>query len=172
MTLQEFLRLPEAQDGTYELRWGELIKSSPAKNVESGVKRRVYELLEQSLAQSGYVDTELGFQPTPEYNFRTADVAFVTSHRWQETSDDSWLSGAPDLVVEVVSASNTARELDEKEEVYLQNGCKSFWAVSPERKTVKVATPDGITRTYRAGSEISLSDFGGAPISVGQIFAE
>ena len=79
--------------------------------------------------------------------------------------------GAPDLVVEVLSPSNTVQEIDDKEQVCLENGAREFWVVNPVLRHVKVATPDGHTMTYKSGQEIPLPLLGGAKIAVDAIFA-
>ncbi len=77
--------------------------------------------------------------------------------------------GAPELVVEVLSPSNSASEIFEKEELCLENGCQEFWVVDPKRHVVKVSTPDGASKTYQTGQKIPLM-FGGA-LEVDAIFA-
>ena len=44
----------------------------------------------------------------------------------------------PDLVVEVLSPSNTRRDLEEKLEDYHQLGVLECWLVSPEGETIEV----------------------------------
>jgi Uma2 family endonuclease len=82
----------------------------------------------------------------------------------------SGLSGAPDLVIEVLSPSNTAAEIFDKEKLCLENGSQEFWVVDPDRLQVKISTPDGFTITYHSGQEIPLSLFGNAKVPVNAIF--
>ncbi len=49
--------------------------------------------------------------------------------------DKAGCLGAPDLVVEILSPSNNARELKSKYEVYEESGVKEYWVVSPQNKT-------------------------------------
>jgi hypothetical protein len=53
------------------------------------------------------------------------------------------------------------------------NGAKEFWVVDPDRRQVKVSTPDGRTIAWQSGQEIPLPLFagGGAGIAVDAIFA-
>ena len=74
-------------------------------------------------------------------------------------------------MIEVLSPSNTARELYDKEKLCLDNGAKEFWVVDPDRRQIKVSTPDGRTITWQSGQEIPLPLFGGAGIAVDAIFA-
>jgi Uma2 family endonuclease len=76
--------------------------------------------------------------------------------------------GAPEIVAEVLSPSNSAAEMPEKERLCLENGCREFWEIDPKRRTVRVSTPDGRSKTYRTGQQIPLL-FGGE-LSLDAIF--
>jgi Uma2 family endonuclease len=54
--------------------------------------------------------------------------------------DDKGCLGAPDLVVEVLSPGNNAKELRNKYEVYEQSGVKEYWIVSPQDETFLIYT--------------------------------
>ncbi|MBO9615421.1 MAG: Uma2 family endonuclease [Dyadobacter sp.] len=46
--------------------------------------------------------------------------------------------GAPDLIVEVLSPGNTDKEMNEKFEIYQENGVKEYWLVEPNDRIVLV----------------------------------
>jgi Uma2 family endonuclease len=46
--------------------------------------------------------------------------------------------GAPDLIIEILSPSTSAKDLKDKKEVYEFSGVKEYWIVSPEDETVVV----------------------------------
>ncbi len=50
-------------------------------------------------------------------------------------------------------------------------GAPEFWVVDPERKQVRVSTPDGHAVPWQAGQVIPLAVFGDASIGVNDIFA-
>lgn len=54
--------------------------------------------------------------------------------------------GAPDLVVEILSESNHAREMDIKYSLYEEAGVQEYWIISPQDQTafVYVLNEDGI----------------------------
>jgi len=99
---------------------------------------------------------------TLEFPFRAqgheawqADVGFVREDRRAEIT--GYLMGAPDLVIEVLSPSNTVDEINDKMDVCMTSGCRSFWVVDPKRQMVSVTEGD-VTRQYRAGASIPLPE--------------
>lgn len=54
----------------------------------------------------------------------------------QTKLDDKGCIGAPDLVVEILSPSNSKREMKDKYEIYQEQGVKEYWIVSPQDKTI------------------------------------
>jgi Uma2 family endonuclease len=69
---------------------------------------------------------------------------------------DDALHGAPEIVIEVLSPSNTTAEIAERRGICLANGAREFWTVDSGRREIKVSTPDGLTRTYKCGDQIPL----------------
>ncbi|AMV28402.1 hypothetical protein VT84_28620 [Gemmata sp. SH-PL17] len=74
---------------------------------------------------------------------RVPDVSFI---RWDSVDDPNeienpagaFLEVPPDLAVEVLSPSNTQREMEIKLAEYAKSGVKLVWFVDPERKEVDV----------------------------------
>ena len=80
------------------------------------------------------------------------------------------LAGAPDLVIEVLSPSNSAAEMYERELLCLENGSIEFWIVNLEKSTIRVASRDAASRVYRKGETISLAAFGGGELNMNEVF--
>jgi Uma2 family endonuclease len=80
--------------------------------------------------------------------------------RYSQIDPEDNLHGAPDIVVEVLSRSNTIAEIDEKEQICLANGSKEFLVVNQFRKNVRLTTPAGRPLIYVEGDEIPLPLFG------------
>ncbi len=110
------------------------------------------------------VETEWGFRPHLEYEFRTADVAFVSRQRVSSVEPDGHLMGAPELVAEVLSPSNRRGKISETKRLCLENGCREFWVLDPKRRTVTVSTLDGRDETFAAGQRIPLMFGGELPV--------
>lgn len=170
MTVEEFRRLPETGPFYYELRHGELVQVTRPKLKHTLIQSRLLDVLKQHTGSAFWASIEVPFRPLPEHELRTADVAVVAASRIEHTDSDDFLQGAPELVVEVLSPSNTVEEISEKERLCLENGCREFWVVDPKLRQVKVATPDGVTRTYKDNQEVPLALLGAAPLPVAAFF--
>jgi Uma2 family endonuclease len=83
--------------------------------------------------------------------------------------------GAPDLVVEILSPSNTVIEMDRKFDLYRVAGVKEYWVAAPEEKVIHVHHfQEGMLslRVYKAG-EAAVSDvLPGLEIPLDAVFAE
>jgi Uma2 family endonuclease len=171
-TVEEFLRLPEDGGPVYhELRHGEIFTVTRPKFKHTLIQRKVRRLLEDIAHKSSFVDVEVPFRPLPEYELWIADVAYLSAERFAQVDPEDNIRGAPDLVVEVLSPSNTAAEINEKERICLENGAKEFWVIDPRQSQIKISTPDGHTVTWRAGQQIPLSLFGNAALAVDSVFS-
>jgi Uma2 family endonuclease len=172
MTVQQIWQLPRTEAFHYELHHGELVKVSRPKWKHILIQWRIRDLLKAALASLGWVETEVPFRPLPEHELWAADVAFVSRARIAGVDEDDALHGAPEMVIEVLSPSNTASEINEETALCLENGSLEFWVVDPRRREIKVSTPDGLTRTCKSGESIPLSLAGNQPLPVDSVFAD
>lgn len=83
-------------------------------------------------------------------------MIFVPQERWQKIDLNGYFEGAPELVAEILSPSNTKKEILDKSKLCLENGAREFWVVDIDRRQVEVSTPDGRTITYPSGQQIPL----------------
>lgn len=56
----------------------------------------------------------------------------------QTKLDDKGCIGAPDLVVEILSPSNSKREMKDKYELYQEQGVKEYWLVYPDTQHIQI----------------------------------
>lgn len=171
MTVEEFSKLPKDNGPVYhELHHGELVSLSRAKFKHLRIQGKLRDLFRNLAGPGSFIEIEVAYRPLPEHELWVADVAYLSRERHQAVDPDDYIQGAPEIVVEVLSPSNTATEMIEKESLCLGNGGREFWVVYPDRRLVRVSTPDGHALTYRSGQEIPLPLFGGAAIAVDAIF--
>ena len=151
LTVEEFLRLPEPPDATYELVEGKLVTLSPGMFPHNIVRDNVLVMLRAFLAgrKLGQVVAEQSFHLFGN-TIRVPDVAFIRSGR--NIALDAPIEGAPDLAVEVISPSNTPREIDRRVSDYFAAGCMRVWLVYPEHREVYIHGLAGITR--RRGDDV------------------
>jgi Uma2 family endonuclease len=115
------------------------------------------------------VETEVAFRALPEYDLRGAEVAYVSQQRWDTAPDDDNLRGSPELVIEVLSPSNTKAGIHKKAVLCLSSGAQEFWVVDPKRETVSVTRQGDVPAIYRRGDCIVLSLFDSS-LDVSEIF--
>ena len=82
--------------------------------------------------------------------------------------------GAPDMVVEILSPSNTASEMERKLKLYQKAGVKEYWVVDPEHKglTVYQFQKKIISmQTYGVTDTVSVGVLHGLRVELEQVFA-
>src|SRR5258708_33327281 len=116
MTWEAFERLPDGDGLHREIMEGELQILPPAKSHHSKVAKKVFEaLLRLEDAASGQAYMEAGFKLSEDpATWIQPDVSFLRNDRARATPGDQYFSNPPELAVEVVSPSETARDLQRK----------------------------------------------------------
>jgi Uma2 family endonuclease len=170
MTVEQYRQIPEREDVIQELHWGKIVTLTRPKARHVKLQSRLVRLLRPKAEHLGYIESELPFRALPEYDLRAADVAFVYKKRWDEVEDDDDLRGAPELVIEVLSRSNTAAKLQELAALCLSAGTQERWVIDAKRQTVTVTNREGSSVVYLGDDRIPLSLFGG-DLAVSEIFA-
>ena len=142
MTAEELLMLPD--DGKrYELIEGVLNKMSPAGMAHGLVAMRAGVILfnfvhHRELGEVFAAETGFVLSTDPD-TVRAPDAAFVAAGRLPSGDfPPGYLRLAPDLVVEVVSPSDSASELQSKVCTWLDAGCRLVWVVYPGTRSVTV----------------------------------
>ncbi len=171
LSVAEFARLPQPEGGVrQELHHGELLELPPVKILHLMLQMRLVSLVRTLCDLSVYgVTTEFPFRPVPGFDVRVADVALFRLAYASRTLHNDYFSGVPEIVIEVLSPSNTASEMLDRETICLRNGGKEFWLVDPNRKTVKVVRADGYSQVYGVEGAIESGVLDGR-IAVSDIF--
>jgi Uma2 family endonuclease len=169
ITVERFRRLPESGKFACELHHGEVARMTQPRAAHWDLQLRLTDLLRAEL-RGFVIGMEFPFRAVPEFDLRAADVAAVTRERYAAIDPEDNLHGAPDLVIEVKSPSNTPRKLQELASLCLANGAIEFWIVDRALKSITVVQRDGSRETYGVDASVSLAAFGGSSLAVKAVF--
>lgn len=143
----------------YELIDGELIEMSPPGGRHGQLQVRLGHFL-YTFAEAnelGIVTVESGYHPPDNrLTLLSPDVAFVSHARAPQPFPEKYIPLMPDLAIEVVSPSNSRKEVNRKTQIYLSNGSQLVWIVQPRRECVEVCRRNekhGMTRKIVAANE-------------------
>ena len=129
--------LPETNLPT-ELWDGELVMSPAPSFFHQEIVARFYKLLDAWVEQQHLGKTALSpvdMVLTPHRSVQP-DVIFIASERLGIIGER--VTGAADLVAEVLSPGTRRRDRLDKRDLYEQHGVKEFWLIDPEARTVEV----------------------------------
>ncbi len=108
-------------------------------------------------------------------NFLSPDVSFLAKERFQglKRPPKKFFDGAPDLLVEILSPSDTVELLHEKIVEYFENGTRLLWVVNPAEQIVLVYHMQQPDRLLRSGEVMDGEQLiPGFTMPVAQLFAE
>jgi Uma2 family endonuclease len=112
--------------------WGRMVMS-PASNYHSALQTR----LSQRLAAFGgqaFVDASV----LTTAGVLVADVAWASAEFIRLHAFETPYTRAPEICIEVVSPSNSVKELEEKKSAYLAAGAEEVWIIYPQSKRCEV----------------------------------
>ncbi|HEY7543701.1 MAG TPA: Uma2 family endonuclease, partial [Blastocatellia bacterium] len=139
-TIDDLEAMPE--DGNrYELIEGELFVSRAPSLDHQRIVRNLLIAFGNYLKQNPVGETFPG--PGVIFsNFSSVipDVVFISNERRKEIATETHITGAPDLIVEILSpgAENERRDRKAKLQLYRKYGVKEYWIVDPQKKTIDV----------------------------------
>jgi Uma2 family endonuclease len=105
---------------------------------------------------------------------RLPDVSFVSWDKLpnHELPAEPIANLVPDLAVEVLSASNTRREMENKRREYFQGGARLVWEIDPATRTARMYTgPDQFQEIDLTGSLDGGDVLPGFTLPLSQLFA-
>jgi Uma2 family endonuclease len=152
------------EDAPFELIRGELRRVSPTKGwhgVVSGRFAMAFTRYSDEILPGEVFVAEAGFFAEHDPDTVVApDVAFMRRDRLpsREALEADFVRVPPDAVVEVVSASSTQKEIDEKSAIYLGAGVRLVLIAHPRHKMIIARTPDGGERVYNIGEDLEGGD--------------
>jgi Uma2 family endonuclease len=118
--------------------WGRMVMSPPSAyhgRIQGNLAYKLKAVL------GGQVITEAPIA-TPAGLF-LADLAWASPQYMSAHGSESPLMRAPELCIEVVSPSNSVKELQEKRDAYLAAGAEEVWIVYPQSKRCELYGKQG-----------------------------
>jgi Uma2 family endonuclease len=160
ITWQAFEQLPDGDGWHREVVEGELIVLPPPKSKHSEIARRANRTLsvceDKGLAR---VYMEAGYKLADDpATWIVPDVSVLRIERAQATHGDDYFVGSPELAIEVVSPSETARDLNRKIDALLAGGSLAVWVIYPDEKEVRVFIPGGTSYTRRIEDTLTIPE--------------
>ena len=162
LTANQFYDFCCQNDGRYELVKGEVVELSPVNDEHSGIASNInfsFGLYSRRY-DFGQAGIEAGYKVRsgPD-TVRGPDVSFRLVPRESGRQGAGFLTGAPDIAVEVVSPSNRAAQVERKVREYLAAGAQRVWVVYPATRRaarrVVVHRADGRVITYTGDDVIT-----------------
>lgn len=108
-----------------------------------------------------------------DYDAVIPDLVFVRNERWEDVTTGPRITGAPDVVIEILSpgTENRRRDLSVKRQLYAKYEVQEYWIVDPEDRSVEIyrligqslekiatlANDDEITSTILPGFQLKVS---------------
>ena len=178
LTGADYLRLtpPSHRGVRYQLIEGKLVKMAGPNDPHQVFVGELYITARLQIGAPGrfeirlspfdvYIDEHNTFQP---------DLLFVSAER-RDIIHSRGVTGAPDLVVEVLSESTRRRDFNVKLPVYGRNGVREAWMADLRAETVSKYIGDGHTmmlaQVYAADDVLTSEAMPSVAIDLGPIFA-
>lgn len=168
ISVEEFDRLEE-EEFRYELNEGELITMTRPNTDHGRIERRLLMVLQTHLENSG---TGEAFGPNILFVLgpntkRAPDVSVV----FREIGSVKEIDGAPDIAIEILSHSNTKKEMQRKLEQLFSAGCKLAWMIDPKTRTVEVwESPAAPSRTLLESDTLETPLLPGFSCPIARLF--
>lgn len=140
LTIADLDSLPE--DGNrYELIEGELFVSRAPSLIHQRTVGNVIFVFKKYLQENpvGEILTGPGVIFS-DFSGVIPDLVYVSYERGKEIATGDRITGAPELIIEVLSPGTENRRRDEhaKRQLYKKYGVKEYWILDPQRLTVQI----------------------------------
>ena len=173
LTYEDYRNVPG--DERYELLDGELVMIA-APNIAHQIVTDDLFLLLQDFVKSNKLGRVFS-APTDvvlsDTNVVQPDMTFVSASRKGIVGPDN-IQGTPDLVVEVISPSDPARDLVRKRDIYARHGVAEYWIADPNERSIRVMALEGdayrVVGEYGTGDTLISPTLKELSVDVGEVF--
>lgn len=175
-TEADVVRLDDHEDRLCELVNGTLVEKARGF-IESMIAMRLGQMLLNFVMPRGLgiVAGEAGMLRLTRGLLRIADVSFVSYSRLPggQVPNEPILSLAPDLAVEILSESNTPREMQRKLREYFDAGVRLVWFIDPATRSATAYTaPEQFEKIESAGKLTGGEVLAGFAVPLADLFVD
>ncbi|MEK6325786.1 MAG: Uma2 family endonuclease [Acidobacteriota bacterium] len=176
LTIADLDAMPD--DGNrYEIIEGELFVSCAPFLTHQRVSRNLFVRISNCLEQNpiGEVLATPGVIFS-EFSGVIPDIVFISNERRGEIASAERITGAPDLIIEIVSpgSENERRDRIAKRQLYGKYGVKEYWVVDPLQRTIEIYARVGrnlkLRTMLREHDDLTTSLLPGFSCKVADIF--
>lgn len=133
--------LPYQEERKEEVIDGKIVVMSPVSTVHAYVVGSIFIIFKNYLEGKPCVPFSSGpLVRLSDTNKFFPDVIVVCD---RDKIKRTYINGAPDLVVEVLSPSTAKNDRMHKKDVYSRCGVREYWLVSPEEKSIEIYRTNG-----------------------------
>ena len=172
LTYDDYAKLTPPDSGNYELHNGKIVfmptPNATHQAISMNLSAQIWQYIRpRKLGRILPAPMDTIFAP---HDTLQPDLLFVSKER--EHIIQKVVEGAPDLVVEIKSPSNSSTEMNYKKYVYESTGVQEYWYILPKKQTItqykniggklvklKVLTINDVLKSFVIeGFELALKD--------------
>ncbi|MEW6096509.1 MAG: Uma2 family endonuclease [bacterium] len=139
ITYEEYKLVEDLADKRYEVIGGRLIMTPAPIPYHQRISRKLERILEDFV-----IDNDLGevFDAPCDVVLSDTDVVqpdiFFIAKDKAHIITDTYINGAPDLIIEILSPTSTSKDTVIKKRLYLKSKIKEYWIVDPLEKEIQI----------------------------------
>ena len=163
--------------GPTELVKGEIVEHMPTGHRPGNVEALITTFLnvylrEHKLGKTFVGETGVYTGRNPD-TVRGIDVAYMSNERFRQLQSQSYLDVAPELIVEIMSPSDTWSEVQEKLAEYFAIDVKVVWVVDPKLRQIHSYRAVDKMHIYKLDDTLTCEDLlPGFAMPAAEIFAD
>jgi Uma2 family endonuclease len=130
---------PLPEDKRYEILDGDLCMVSSSNTKHQRVSKKLLVALARQVEERNLGEVFIAPYDVvlSDDNIVQPDILFIAGGRVGLVGELN-LHGAPDLVVEILSAGSRRKDLEAKKKIYARFGIRECWIVNPDAETIEV----------------------------------
>lgn len=173
ITGEELLRMTDV--GRCELVKGQIKEMPPATGHSHGrfefqIAKRLDESVKEEAGEVMVGEVGIYTERNPD-SVRAADVVFMSRDRLDRMQSDGFLDVPPELIVEIMSPTNSWEEMRRKLKEYFAVGVDTVWVVEPSNRAVQVYRGIDKVQTLEEGDVLKGDGpLEGFSVKIGDLF--